>query len=208
MKIIDISWPITPNITEYKDRKTLKLEKYKEFEKDNVRETLITIHTHTGTHIDSPAHFLKDGKALDQLDLNKLMGECKILDLTSIEKKITKQDLEKFDIQKDEIILLKTKNSNLDPTEKFNPNFVYLEKSGAEFLASKKIKSVGIDYLGIERNQPNHETHKILLENEIPVIEGLRLKHITQKTGFFYCLPLFLPTLEAAPCRAILIYQS
>ena len=204
MKIIDISWPITQNITEYKDRKTLKLEKYKEFQKDNVRETLITIHTHTGTHIDSPAHFLKDGKTLDQLDLNKLIGECKILDVTHIEEKIAKKDLEKFDIQKDDIILLKTKNSDLGTTKKFNPNFVYLEKTGAEFLASKKIKSVGIDYLGIERNQPNHETHKLLMQNDIIIIEGFRLKQITQKTGFFYCLPLFLPSIEAAPCRAIL----
>ena len=205
MKIIDISWPITQNITEYKDRKTLKLEKIKEYSKDNVSETLITIHSHTGTHVDAPEHFLGNKKTIEQIELNKLIGECKVLDLTNIEEEITKSDLEKFDIQTNDIILLKTKNSNLSATDKFNPNFVYLEKSGAQYLADKKIKCVGIDYLGIERNQPNHETHKILLENDIYIIEGLRLKDVNNKKYMFYCLPILIKGLDAAPARTILI---
>ncbi len=208
MKIIDISWPITETITEYKDRKTIKLTQIKNFDKDKVNETLITLHSHTGTHIDAPLHFLQNGKPIDQINLNKFAGECKVLDLSNIEEKITKKDLEKFDIKKNEIILLKTKNSNLEPTEKFDYNFVYLEKSGAQFLVSKKIKAVGIDYLGIERNQTNHETHKILLKEDIPIIEGLRLRHVKTKEYIFYCLPLPISNLDSAPARAILIEKE
>jgi len=194
MKIIDISWPINNNITEYKDRKTI-----------NISEKIITLHPHTGTHIDAPAHFLKNGKTIDQIDLNRLIGKCRVLDFTEIEEKITEKDLEKHDIKKDEIILLKTKNSDLTITQKFDANFVYLEKSGAEFLVKKEIKSVGIDYLGIERDQPNHETHKTLLENDILIIEGLRLKNVEAKGYFFYCLPIYLENLDSAPARAILL---
>ncbi len=205
MKIIDISWPISENTTEYKDRKTIKLTQINEYSKDGVSETLITMHSHTGTHVDAPEHFLGNKITIDQIDLNKLVGKCKVLDLTKIEDKITKSDLQDFDIQKDDIILLKTKNSNLSTTEKFNPNFVYLEKSGAQFLADKKIKCVGIDYLGIERSQPNHETHKILLENDILIIESLRLKNANDTEYMFYCLPVLMENLDAAPARAILI---
>ncbi|MCF7899726.1 cyclase family protein [Candidatus Babeliales bacterium] len=205
MKIIDISWPITKNCTEYKNKKTVQFEFLKNFDQDNVRDSIITLGSHTGTHIDAPAHFLENGKTIDQINLEKFIGKAKVLDLTHVQEKITEQNLDQFYIVKDDIILLKTKNSLLSETQNFEPNFVYLEKSGAEFLAKKEVKTVGIDYLGIERNQPDHETHKILLEKEIVIIEGLRLKDATEKEYFFYCLPIFTVGLEAAPARAILI---
>jgi len=206
MKIIDISWPIDENITEYKNKKTIKFTQIKKFPIDKVRESLITLCSHTGTHIDMPAHFLKNGKTTDRLDLNSIIGNCRILNLNHIEKKITKADLEKFDIKNDEIILLKTRNSRLPFFGEFYSNFVYLEKSGAQHLANKKVKCVGIDYLGIEREQPEHETHKILFENNIVIIEGLRLKSAKEKIYFLCCLPIFTTNLEAAPARAILEY--
>jgi len=208
MKIIDISWPISKNCTEYKNKNTVKFEFLKNFDqgdKDNVRDSVITLNSHVGTHVDAPAHFLKHGKTIDQINLEKFIGKAKILDLTYVQEKITELDLNQFYIVKNDIILLKTKNSLISETQNFVPDFVYLEKSGAEFLAQKEIKTVGIDYLGIERNQPEHETHKILFEKEIVIIEGLRLKNATEKEYFFYCLPIFTVGLEAAPARAILI---
>jgi arylformamidase len=74
-------------------------------------------------------------------------------------------------------------------------------------LAEKKIKAVGIDYLGIERNQPNHETHTVLMSNEITIIEGLRLDHVPEGQFFLWCVPLAVIGLEAAPARALLIQE-
>ena len=75
-------------------------------------------------------------------------------------------------------------------------------------FSSKKIKAVGIDYLGIERNQPDHETHTILMKHEIGIIEGLRLSHVEPQRYFFLCLSLPVVGLEAAPARAILVHQQ
>ena len=71
-------------------------------------------------------------------------------------------------------------------------------------LVKKKIKTVGVDYLGIERNQPKHETHTLILGNEIAIIEGLRLEEATEGDYILYCLPLAVKGLEAAPVRAVL----
>ena len=205
MKIIDISWPITEKITEYKNKGTVKFNHFAIYQNRGFEESTICFGTHTGTHIDAPRHFIEDGKTIDQLPLEKFMGPCLVLDLTHVEEKITKEGLEKFAIKPGQIILLKTKNSLLEANAQFEPNFIYLDASGAEYLASLNIKTVGIDYLGVERNQAGHPTHKALLSKDIPIIEGLRLKDIIPKEYTFICLPLKLENLEAAPCRCILI---
>jgi len=204
-KIIDISWPISSHMTAYKDRSVVAFTHTKIYEKDHAREAQIVLGTHSGTHVDAPSHFLEHGQPLDQIDLNYLIGPCKVLDLTNIEEKITAKDLYNFDIVENDRILLKTKNSFLDSNAPFDSLFVYLEKSGADYLAAKNIQSIGIDYLGIERNQPDHATHSIVLEKNIPIIEGLRLGHVEPGEYMLCCLPLALQGLEAAPARAILL---
>lgn len=204
-KIIDISWPIKQGMTEYKNQAKVKFCPTKTIEKNNAREHDIVLTTHTGTHVDAPAHFLETGKCLDDLLLSNFIGPCRVFDLMHVQVKITKLDLANLDINPGEIILLKTKNSLMDCCAKASVDFIYLDAEAALFLASKQVKAVGIDYLGIERGQPGHETHNALLGADIIIIEGLRLKNVLPGVYFLSCLPLKLHGLEAAPARAILI---
>jgi arylformamidase len=207
MKIIDISWPLSEATTGYKDRKILKFKPTKEFDRDGVRETEMTLSSHSGTHVDAPSHFLRDGKTIDEIKLDRLVGVCEVLDLTDKVERITRDVLEdKADkIREDTIILFKTKNSLTAPEDKFTPHFTYLENSGALYLKERKVKAVGIDYLGIEHSQEGHLTHKICMENNIVIIEGLRLQPVKAGTYFFCCLPLLAIGLDGAPARAMLI---
>jgi len=191
-------------MTTYKDKKNIQIEKIKSFAQDNVRENKISLSMHTGTHIDAPSHFLQNGKTIEHTNLETINGPCSVFDLTHVTEKITQQELEKLGIKTQSRVLLKTKNSFLQPTEKFNANFIYLDHSGAQFLAGLGILCVGIDYLGIERDQPNHETHTILLQKDITIIEGLRLGHVEAGAYTLMCLPLHTPNLEASPARALL----
>lgn len=99
-------------------------------------------------------------------------------------------------------ILLKTKNSF---HEGFANDFIYVEKSGAQYLKDKGIVGVGIDALGIERSQPGHETHKILLGAGIIILEGLKLADIAEGEYILSAAPLKIIGSEAAPVRAVLI---
>lgn len=212
MVIIDISWPISTATTGYKDAKVVDFKKVKDFDKDGVRETDICLSSHTGTHIDAPSHFLRDGLTIDQITLDRLMGPCKVFDLITVQEHITEVDLKEKDkqlpIEEDDIILLKTFNSAQSATEKFSPHFVALDLSAAEFLAKKKVKAVGIDYLGIEKSNEKHIVHRELMHHDIVIIEGLRLQRVAQGTYFCCCLPLLTIGLEAAPARAVLIEQK
>lgn len=202
--IIDISWPITQNITEYKDRGSVRLEPLAQAKERGVCETLITMHSHTGTHIDAPSHFIEGGKTIDQLPLSHCIGQCTVLDLTHVQEKITVHDLEAFTIHTGDRILFKTRNSALSPDALFDYAFVYLAECAARYLVGKNVQLVGIDYLGIERNQPGHPTHKLLLGNGIAVLEGLRLGHVAPGNYTLICFPVALCGVDAAPARAVL----
>lgn len=207
MKIYDISWPLDSRTTGYKNKKVLTIEHRKTFEQDQFRETSIMLDTHGGTHIDAPSHFIQDGNSIEKINLNNLIGPCKVIDLMHIADAIKAEDLQQVDIVAGDRIILKTKNSLLAYDAPFEPNFIYFDHSAACYLADKKIIAVGIDYLGIERNQPAHETHITLMNADIIIIEGLRLAQINPGSYMLYCLPLALQELEGAPARAVLIEE-
>ncbi len=204
---IDISWPISNEVTTYKDKRDVRVGFVKHFDRDNVNESRLELGGHTGTHVDAPLHFAKSRKSISELDLRSVNGKCVVLDFTNVKEKITSKDLEGKEISKEDIVILKTSNSNLPAEGQFEPNFVYLDKSGAEFLAKLRVRAVGIDYLGIERNQPAHETHITLFNAGAWVIEGLRLKEVEAGNYYLHCMPLLVMGMEAAPARAILIKQ-
>lgn len=207
MKIYDISWPISESSTEYKEKKSISFTAMKNFDTDHVRETKICMSVHTGTHVDAPSHFLKDGNVINEIELDRLIGGAKVLDLSTVREKITAGVLAQHEINQHEIILLRTINSAKSATEEFEPDFIYLDASGAQYLADKKVKAVGIDYLGIERGDPEHSTHTTLFKADIIIIEGLRLNHVQAGNYFIVCLPLALVGLDAAPARAILMSE-
>ncbi len=209
-KVIDISWPVNQNTVEYKNKGALKFDAVKDIQTDGVAQTHVYLDMHTGTHIDAPAHFSKDGATVDQVPFDHLISNCKVFDLTEVKEKngvekISASDLQELDIQENDIVLFKTKNSELPAQGQFEPNFVYLDKTAAQYLASKKVKTVGIDYLGIERAQPEHETHKIFFKANITIIEGLRLGDVSPGEYFLICLPVKFEGVEAALSRAVLL---
>ena len=136
MKIYDLSPEISEEMSVYRNKqeKKPKIIPTRTL-KDGANESRLEIESHTGSHADAPFHFLGDGKTIEKINLDKFMGNAVVLDLTKIKDSIKKSGLKHFKIQKNDIVLLKTKNR---PDKGFNPDFTYLEKTGAEFLASKK----------------------------------------------------------------------
>jgi arylformamidase len=207
MKIYDISMEIKGDMAVWKDKedKRPKIDFTSTIGKDNANESRLYLDAHTGTHVDAPYHFLNNGDKVDAIPIDRFVGECAVIDLTKIKNRgIEKSDLVKFrdKIRKNDVVILKTSNKF---EKSFDFNYVYLAESGAEFLAFKKIKTVGINALGIERNQPGHETHKILLGKNIPIFEGLELSKIRAGRYFFLGLPLKVKNGDAAPARAMLV---
>ncbi|MCG0277146.1 MAG: cyclase family protein [Thermanaeromonas sp.] len=167
-----------------------------------VRETRLVLPSHTGTHLDAPAHIIPGGKTVEEIDLTLLLGKCRVADLTFVEEAVGADDLQNLNIKAGEFLLFKTRNSYQDA---FDPCFVYLSESGARYLVERKIRGVGWDALGIERAQPGHPSHRLLLEQGIVILEGLRLKEVKPGEYGLVALPLPVQGAEAAPARVILL---
>ncbi|MBB6214433.1 arylformamidase [Anaerosolibacter carboniphilus] len=204
MKIYDISMDIYEDMTVYKNKleKKPKIVVTQDHTTGSSYTSYITMEMHTGTHIDAPLHMIDGGETMELYAVENFVRKCKVLDLTDAEDTITKELLQRKSIEKGDFVLLKTKNSF---TEAFDFQFVYLEKSGASYLKEIGIAGVGIDALGIERDQSDHETHKILLSQGISIMEGLRLKGVEEGEYILCAPPLKIRNVEAAPTRAILI---
>ena len=198
--MIDITLTIKKGMKVYRN----KQEKQPKFEKainDYVYETDVEMNLHTGSHIDFPLHMIPGGKTSDDYEIDQFMGNSYVLDCSYVENCITKEDLKAVDIAAYDIILFKTKNSEIS---EFNPEFIYVSESAARYLALFDLKAVGIDGLGIERSQNGHPTHKALLRSDILIYEGLNLKDVPQGAYEFIGLPTKIGGVEAAPVRAIL----
>lgn len=171
---------------------------------DSTNETLVTLNVHTGTHVDFPRHIYKDGKTSKDFDITTFIREVKVLDFTHLSSKIGVNNLKLHDIKENDFLLFKTRNSDIDA---FIFDFVYLDKDAATYLADLKISGVGIDALGIEREQSGHPSHKALMAQGIFIIEGLRLKEVSEGTYKMIALPLKLDDVDALPLSVVLIKE-
>ncbi|SFA97259.1 MULTISPECIES: cyclase family protein [unclassified Bacillus (in: firmicutes)] len=201
MKIHDITAQIFEGMAVYKN-KPEKQPKLTTQTNGHVTESRLSLDVHTGTHIDAPLHMINEGKTFETIPLERLVRQCKVLDLSSVNEKVTKADLEDLHIEKDDFILLKTKNSF---DEGFNFEFIYVAEDAAVYLVEKGISGIGIDALGIERAQEGHPTHRALMGQDIIIMEGLQLKEVSAGEYFMVAAPLKLQGTDASPARVLLL---
>jgi arylformamidase len=202
-KMYDVSMPIYRGMTVYKNKpeKQPEVRIVQDFDKAPVRESRIDMDLHTGTHVDSPLHMLPNGGTMETIPVERWVGPCRVVDVTGVTAGITKADLEPLNLQRGEFPLLKTRNSL---TDDFATDFVFLAEDGARYLAEIGVRGVGIDALGIERDQKGHPTHKALFGADIVVMEGLRLGEVPEGEYFMVGAPLNIVGTEAAPARVLL----
>lgn len=156
--------------------------------------TAFSMCAHNGTHIDAPFHFIKDGKTVDSISLDALIGMAYVVEYHGIVSGEAAVE-----------ILEKAKNQNLQAAKRI------LIKGDAEVSAeaAKVFAEDGILLLGNEsqtvgpENVPM-EVHLILGANVV-LLEGIRLSEVSEGVYFLNAAPLNLSGADGSPCRAVLI---
>jgi len=206
MRIIDISLDISNDTASFPGDPKVEVKRIFDIKKGDIATvSKLSLSSHTATHIDAPAHFIKDGLTVDKLPLEHLVGKVKVFEVPE-ENEITRSFLEKKHIEKEKAIFFKTKNSQYIRLNKFYEKYVSLSLDAADYLIEKGVKVVGIDYLSIEEfGSEDYSVHKSLLSNGIIIIEGLNLLDVSEGEYEFIALPLRIKGCDGAPARVVLI---
>ena len=201
---IDVTISLKDGMVNWPGDIPVSITKAATIENDNVNVTSIHLSAHTSTHIDAPLHFLKDGKDVSELSLAALIGLVRVVEINN-EKEITLLEIKDISIKKGDRLLFKTRHSSIDwSMSPFQIDYVFLSEEAAHYLAEKEIACVGIDYLSIAEFNNGALVHRILLEKNIIIIEGLKLTNV--EAGFYdmICLPLKIKGGDGAPARVVI----
>jgi arylformamidase len=172
---------------------------------DGCNVSHLSLGSHTGTHLDAPAHFVAGGITVDRLPVDLLVGPVRVFAI-DVPERIDRAELAGLALRGLHRVLFKTRNSALWATGRFEEAFVYLTGAAAEHLVACGVRLVGLDYLSVEGFRvTGGPAHKALLQAGVVILEGLDLSAIAAGDYELICLPLKLAGGDGAPARVVLI---
>ncbi|ACB84540.1 cyclase family protein [Natranaerobius thermophilus] len=198
----------TPWILDYQMEATATHETH------NRSVTKLSTSTHTGTHIDVPAHFLRNGATLDKFSIEDFLGTGYLLDFSyknSLDG-IDIQDIKEtgYQIGAGDIVIFRTDWSDHFPSKKYFSQAPFITQAAADFLCERNVKAIGVDTASVEdprelSPQKASAIHQKLLGSGMYIIEGLtELKQIPEGQIEIICFPLKLKSADGAPARVAL----
>jgi arylformamidase len=214
MRIVDLSHRMYPGKEEY------GLELVTHFTDDLMPEYQrnkdvwyimqdIRMSSHCGTHIEFPYHHNKYGLDAGSYPLERLVGDCLVLDFSHKKpgEAVTLEELQVHDekIKKGDMLLFNFNCSRFYYTEKAHDR-PYIATDAIRWLVrEKKISLIGSDASGIEvKGVPNQPNHQFLMDHGVPIIEFAANLHQLKKERFTLCaLALCIEGLDSCPVRLI-----
>lgn len=205
--ILDISRPIFTGMAIYPRNPPVEIAPAKSIARgDSSNVSLLTLGSHTGTHVDAPLHMDDAGAGVDQVSLDAMIGPALVVDIPASVRAIGAADLEKR-IGSHTRILLRSRNSaRFAASGVFEEDFTYLAPDGAALLVDRGVRFVGVDALSVEQyHAGHHRSHDALLRAGVAVAEGLALENVAPGEYQLVCLPLRIRGCDGAPARVVLI---
>ncbi|NPA22977.1 MAG: cyclase family protein [Crenarchaeota archaeon] len=207
--LIDLSREISEKTKIFHLYPKVSIIQWSKHEVHGFQSEVIYMITHVSTHMDAPAHFIKNGKTVDLIELEKMTGHAVTIDVRD-RHIITREDVEnaisRTDFRRGDAVFLYTSWADKYETDYYITRCPGIDKEAAEYLRDIGAKLVGIDSPSIDpAESTTFDAHKILLEADIPIIENLvNLEKIVNKRVRYYAFPLKLEGCSASPVRVII----
>ena len=201
VKIFDITRPLSNSSVVYPGDSP---PMFKQHDRGQYLISDLSMNSHSGTHIDAPVHYLKTWETIDMIPLSRLVGPCRVLDVTDAGRDITEQVI-RGKINGITRVLLKTGFSSC---AEFREDYPSLTRDAAKYLVKNRIQCIGIDSFSIEAFVCNGAVHSELLGNDCAIIELLDLSAIPEGEYTIVALPLRLSGLDGSPARVILLQEE
>lgn len=148
---------------------------------------------HNGTHVDAPAHFIRDGKTVDQIPPETFIGRCYVAHHTG--------DVTAADAQ---AMLTRARAAHAE-TRLLIAGKATVTEEAARVFADAPLCLIGNESQTVGPEHAPMAVHLLLLGRGIVLLEGVRLQHVPEGAYLLSAAPLNVAALEGSPCRAVLI---
>jgi arylformamidase len=202
---IDVSVPIRAGMVHWPGDPPFEIERVHDMRRgDHANLSKVCTSAHVGTHMDAPGHCVPRGARIDAFPPDAGIGRARIIGIRH-PRCVTAAELQRHGIRAGERLLFKTSNSSTAwKGRSFTTGFVYIAPDAAEFLASRRVRFVAIDYLSVDPyDSKDMPAHKSLLEAGIWVVEGVNLAGVAPGRYDLVCLPLRVVGGDGSPVRAV-----
>jgi len=215
MKIIDLTHEISPSMPVYPGTEGPKFIPANSYEKDGFKETLLSMYTHTGTHMDPPAHLFAGRTTLDQFPVSQFVGKAVVVECSELKagQRITMAHVncQREAADQAEFLLFHTGWDRYWGKEEYFGDYPYIDDEVAEYIINSNKKGVGLDVIGLDPIADAGLTlhKKLLAGNEIVIIENLTHLDLLGSSLFTFCaLPLRHIDADGSPIRAIALLEE
>lgn len=204
---IDVSVPIRHGMPHWPNNPPIEVERIKDMASGGSSNvSRLSCGVHTATHVDAPLHFDSSAPGVDRLPLEALIGPARVIGIED-PVHVTVAALEAAAVAEGERVLFRTRNSpRVLQSETFVEDAVHISLEAAEWLAQRRVKTIGVDYLSVGgyRAKNGAAVHHALIGAGIVLIEGLDLTHAMPGSYELVCLPLKIADCDGAPARVVL----
>ncbi len=186
-KIIDLSYTLEQGMPVWPTHARFGAIVYETYDEGEISyHRQVSYGEHTGTHLDAPRHFFREGMSIDEVDVKSVIGRGVRIDASFLKpcEEYTVGMLKKFEeengeIRKGDVVLFRfgweEKYAVGKKGEEFLKDWPGLSGEAAQYLLSKEVASVGTDALALDPfGSEDYPSHQVLLGNGVPIIENLR----------------------------------
>lgn len=208
MKVIDLTHTICEDMPVYPGTEQPKLTVVNTCEADGFRESLLQLYSHTGTHIDPPAHLFPDGRTLDQFPPEQFLGKALVIDCRHLKagERITADCLKPYGdkVRQADFLLFNTGWDRYWGSEDYFGDYPCVDEEVLNRIMAGNYKGIGFDTISPDPMANVSRHRKLFSARECIIIENLTNLHLCGDGFFrFCCLPLKWEAADGAPARAV-----
>ncbi len=210
MTVIDLGRTIEAGMPVYPGTEGPSISDATTIAKDGFAEKLLAFYSHTGTHIDAPAHMIEGGSTLDSMPVSSFVGQARVIDIAAFAgREVGLDDVAGELPHRGELdfLLWRTGWSSRWGSPGYYEGFPILSLGLVNVLAELGLKGLGFDAISIDPvGSVGFERHLVVLGHGMIVIENLGdLESLGSGAFLFSCLPLKMRDADGSPVRAVAI---
>lgn len=161
---------------------------------------------HFGTHVDAPYHYRMDGKKVDELDLDLLIGPCRVVEIEREDGSIGIEDLKGKVPPGTLRLLVKSSNSRRIHDRCFHSDYIAFSPESIRWLLELGVRLLGLDYYSIGPfSGEGGVVHRLFFQkNDSVALEAVDLSKVEPGEYHLVCLPMKVYGADGAPARVLL----